>query len=185
MCDDFVDGEPSSRVWRRQDCLDVWTKWQNTYSTNFKRMSLNREIVRDSVQLLKQQGSNCVVRSTPVRDGAGSSTIRSIVAWIFAEDMGCQWVAPAWASVHQGRNGSAVYCHSRSPRLEREKMTREELIASRIDTCTRVDWQQYFCLDSISAEVSPDATNRTKIIQVGLEGHASRLSNHCVVCFLY
>ncbi|CAN0267296.1 unnamed protein product [Laminaria digitata] len=67
---------------------------------------------RQTASELRRVGSPCLVASDHVSDGAGSSAIRHIATWTFAEEVGCDWVTPHWdKKAVPGGNGAVLYCH--------------------------------------------------------------------------
>lgn len=152
-CVDFEDGaSPEGSSWTLQDCMYVWSEWYDTVPPRLQKQKFeDREKLRKSAVVLRQKGSPCFVRSEATPDGAGSSTIRHITTWMFAEEMGCNWVSPDYGGFRQvDESGLTSYCHRVETKNDAEKLTLEQLKANRAMNCVLVNWQQYFSFDDAS-----------------------------------
>eukprot|EP00752_Nemacystus_decipiens_P015660 g13975.t1 len=108
---------------------------------------------------LRRAGSPCLVASRPAPDGVGSSTIRHLATWIYAEQMGCDWVTPDWGKEHVGpaNETAEMYCHRAATSEEMDlSKPRTELEAMR--RCSVVDWLSYFQFDAPSMELPEGET---------------------------
>lgn len=88
-CSLFIQSSTSSsRSWRLEDCIDVWTAWSATIPFDTLPRLDDRDVLRDTASALKRLGTRCVVQTGASTDGAGSTAMRTISAWMFAEALG-------------------------------------------------------------------------------------------------
>lgn len=141
-------------TWSVEDCVHVWSEWVATVPSWLHQKYQDRELLNDISVALRQRGTPCLVESNAGRDGAGSSTVRHLAAWVLARDLGCEWVKPEWATpkvLVPMEEGTTVYCHSKKNEEERnEPMSVEQRIATR--ACQVVSWLYYFHFDVSSVE---------------------------------
>ena len=164
-CKDFSTGEHSDLAWTLDDCNEVWTQFVDTISPERRQRMGLVEVWRDTASRLREQGTPCLAASTPTADGVGSSTIRLLASWIFAEEMGCDWVTPDWGREHvDGENGTEYiwYCHFVETLGERRKEDTKKVQDGA--HCSVVDWLGYF--QFAVASVSLPVDGRSKIIPV-------------------
>lgn len=161
-CRDYATGERSDVAWTLDDCTEVWSQFVDTIPLEEQRSMGLVEIWRDTAAELRQQGAPCFAASEPTADGIGSSTTRLLASWIFAEEMGCDWVTPNWGQPHViERNGTEViwYCHFVDTVTERElDSSYQGLHESR---CTAVDWLDYFQFGASSVSLPVKGTSKT------------------------
>ncbi|CAM9178418.1 unnamed protein product [Ectocarpus sp. 12 AP-2014] len=147
-CADLASGQYTGSGWTFEDCLHVWNDFNAVLGTRWYPRMTDADLWSDTAEELRLAGSPCLVRTNPHGDGAGSTTIRHLMTWIFSREMGCDWVTPDWGKRFVGGyNGTAVmYCHKTSSpadmgvpttKAERNVMTR----------CAVIDWLSYFQFD--------------------------------------
>ena len=159
-CIDFASGQYPDSPWTLSDCLDVWAAYGDTIPLGQQPRLPFVDIWRETAMELRRAGSPCLVASNPGTDGLGSSTIRHLSAWIFAEEMGCDWVTPDWGKKHvSGGNGTVVYCH-RTATLTEAAMPLTQLQMREQQRCTVVDWLAYFQFGVPSVSLPLDGTAR-------------------------
>ena len=143
-CEDFATGRYPSSAWTLDTCVEVWTRFVRTVPIGLQQRQANVHVWREAASELRRVGSPCLVASTPTSDGAGSSTIRHLATWIYAEEMGCDWVTPDWGKKPvNGGNGTVVYCHRTGTAQEMDlSKTKAELQAMR--RCSVIDWLAFF-----------------------------------------
>lgn len=147
VCDDFAAGRHPSLGWTFDDCVDVWTRFEISLEPAPVREYLEADLWRDTAVSLRQQGSPCMLSSTPGNDGVGSTAIRFVATWILAEEMGCDWFTTNWASNQvQAADGSTRYCHPIVPLEERKSATNSSGVPG-LRRCTVVNWLSYFQFD--------------------------------------
>lgn len=162
-CVDFAAGSYPGSSWTMDNCIDVWTRFTRTAPNGLQLRLPVVDMWKETASELRRVGSPCLVASEPTSDGAGSSTIRHLAAWIFAEEMGCDWVTPDWGKRRVvGGNGTVVYCHRTATSKEMGlPKTKAEVQATR--RCSVIDWLAYFQFDVPSVSL-PEGRDM-KVIQ--------------------
>ena len=163
-CADFPMGEDTGPSWSFKDCMDVWEEFSLSIPGSLRPRRPLADQWRGTAAELRTAKSPCLVAPAPTHDGVGSSTIRHIASWIYAEELGCDWVTPDWGKrpAAQG-NGSVVYCHRTATAEEFKKPKSEDDMRS-MNRCSIVNWLSYFQFDVPSVTL-PD-NERLKIIEV-------------------
>lgn len=177
-CVDFRRGQYPGSAWTIDDCIDVWQRFAQTVPPGLQGRLPHADTWRRTASELRQVGSPCLVAADPTSDGAGSSTIRHIATWIFAKDMGCDWVTPDWGKTPVvGGNGTVMYCHRTATNLEMDMSKPiEELQALR--RCSVINWLAYFQFDIPSVNLpEPGAV---KFIKARIQ----RVRVKCIKCEL-
>lgn len=154
-CVDFAPGPGSSPVsssWTLDDCTEVWRRFAVAMPNLFQNRLPHVDLWRETTAELRRAGSPCLVASNPNFDGAGSVTIRHLAAWIYSEQMGCDWVTPDWGGrkVAMGNGTMAVaYCHRVA--TKQEMVTKQEMLLTKSadelleeNRCLVIDWLSYF-----------------------------------------
>ncbi|CAN0162597.1 unnamed protein product [Ectocarpus fasciculatus] len=147
-CADLAPGQYTGSGWTFEDCLNVWKDFNDIVWAPFHPRMHDADLWIDTAEELRLAGSPCLVGTNPHSDGAGSTTIRHLMTWIFSREMGCDWVTPDWGKKFvDGGNGTAVmYCHRAGTTAEMDlSKTKAERIALR--RCAVVDWLSYFQFD--------------------------------------
>lgn len=163
---DFAAGSYPDSSWTLDACIDVWTRYARTVPSGLQRRLPHVDIWRKAASELRRVGSPCLVASEPTSDGAGSSTVRHLATWIFAEEMGCDWVTPDWGKKHvDGGNGTVVYCHrtATTQEMDLSKPNKELRVLRR---CAVIDWLAYFQFNVPS--VSRPIEGKIKVIQASV-----------------
>lgn len=148
-CVDFASGGYPGSSWTLPDCLTVWEEFIRSAPDGLRRRLSHVDVWRETAEELRRAGKPCLVASDPTSDGAGSSTIRHFATWIYAEQMGCDWVTPDWGKkrVDQGNSSSAgspvIYCHRTATTTELDLTKPPEQIKA-MQRCTVIDWLSYF-----------------------------------------
>lgn len=175
-CSDFATGVsyhgPAS--WTFDHCLDVWSRYTSTVPNGLHLRLPTVDTWRQTASEMRRLGSPCLVAAEPTSDGAGSSTIRHLATWIFAQEMGCDWVTPDWGKKRvDGGNGTVIYCH-RTATTEEMDLTKplEELKALR--RCSVIDWLAYFQF-GVPSVAMPEG-GEVKIIQASKANSGSSYS---------
>lgn len=146
-CADFAPGSYPGAHWTLDTCIDVWTRFSGTISNGLHERTRDADAWRETAMKLRRAGSPCLVSPTTDLDGAGSITIRHLTAWMYADELGCDWVTPDWgASKVDGEEGGStavVYCHrtATAEEMDRSKETKERQAMRR---CSMMDWLSYF-----------------------------------------
>lgn len=168
-CAEFAPGSSPGSSWALDTCLDVWSIFASTAPPGLQRGSSDVDTWRETANELRRVGSPCLVASAPAGDGAGSSTIRHLASWIFADEMGCDWVTPDWGKRHvEGGNGTVIYCHQATTAEERT----QDLERVRTQRCSVVDWLAYFQFGIPSVDLPED--REVKVIQVRVTSTLTR-----------
>lgn len=161
VCDDFVAGRYPGLPWSYDDCLDVWAHFEGPLGPPPQHPQV--DLWRETAFELRQQGSPCMLSSAPGDDGVGSTAIRHVATWLFAEEMGCDWFTTKWASNQaQNADGSTRYCHEIVPLEERKTATNSSGVPG-ISRCSAVNWLSYFQFDQHS--LSLPSSGSVKLIR--------------------
>lgn len=144
-CSEF-SSTPLGTGWSAAECRNVWSSW--AHSLGKKGLDSNgqqyREIFKETATELRQRSSPCLVASGHYTDGAGSTTIRHLVTWILAEELGCDWVRKEHPNTRINENGTSLYCHSTIPGVNHD-INHGTLKAYPADTpCSLTNWVEYF-----------------------------------------
>lgn len=107
-----------------------------------------------------------MVESTLHADGVGSMTMRHLAAWIFAEEVGCDWVVPNWGRPLADGDGTSMYCHTAATTDEEQRgfnATADgmEAIAHR---CSVTNWLEYFNFKATAVELP--VADSFRVVQV-------------------
>lgn len=110
---------------------------------------------------MRRRGNPCLVDTLKTFDGVGSSMTRQIAAWLYAAEVGCDWVHPDFdqgnvSTILTQQNTPSVYCHElkRLPGFDRMAPLAESATPRR---CVRVSWILYFNLHKVSVPpILPD-----------------------------
>lgn len=145
--------------------------------------------MRDTAEEMRRRGTPCVVHTSPTYDGVGSSAIRHIAAWLYAEDVGCDWVHPDFNQdnedlIHQG-NKSSLYCHILHRPADFNPMTPiTNVTAPR--RCASVSWMLYFNFGKVSVPPISSEGKALKQIRVsGPGGGAFAILGIIVLCLVF
>lgn len=150
--------------WTFETCLDVWKRFASTIPNGYQQRSPLVDTWRETASELRRAGSPCLVATDGKSDGAGSTTIRHLSAWVFAREMGCDWVTPGWGKKNLDRgNGTTMYCH-RAATAEEMDLSKPTAELQALRRCALVDWLSYFQFGVPSVRL-PEGGNM-KIIQV-------------------
>lgn len=157
-CEEFATGWGGypAPAWALEDCMEVWTQFSDTLPQGQQRRLPHVDLWRETGLELRRAGSPCLAASNPSRDGAGSSTIRHLASWIFAEEMGCDWATPDWGKRHVGsENGTVMYCHRTATAQEMDHPGPTDELQE-LQHCSVVDWLAYFQFDVPSVTLPED-----------------------------
>ncbi|CAM9250414.1 unnamed protein product, partial [Hapterophycus canaliculatus] len=189
-CVDFASGGFPGSAWTLPDCLMVWEEFISSAPEGLRRRLSHVDVWRETAEELRRAGSPCLVASDPTLDGAGSSTIRHFATWIYAEQMGCDWVTPDWGKkrVDQG-NGTAgspvIYCHRTATTMELDSSKPPEEMKA-MQRCTVIDWLSYFQFgepsvpwphEEVLRVVQPTLRNSDALFAVQRELYTTGFSN--------
>ncbi|CAM9392060.1 unnamed protein product [Scytosiphon promiscuus] len=148
VCAEFAASRHPVSGWTLDDCTDVWARFED--SARRSRRHSEVDLWKDTAVELRQLGSPCLLGSVPGADGVGSTAIRHVATWIFAEEMGCDWLAPDWSkNKRTDTDGTVVYCHAIVPLEERRSPTNTSGVPG-MARCTVVNWLSYFQFDKSS-----------------------------------
>ncbi|CAN0180876.1 unnamed protein product [Scytosiphon promiscuus] len=169
VCRDFSATRYPASAWTFDECVGVWSHFEGTIGYNPHHPEV--DLWKDTALELRQKGSPCILGSVPGGDGVGSTTIRHVATWIFAEEMGCDWLTPDWGKrklrkKHDDDGDVVRYCHAVLPSGERNHPYAENVTA--LTRCAVVDWLSYFQFDKSS--VSPPANGSIKIASQSEKG---------------
>lgn len=164
-CADFAMGGYPGSSWTLDDCLEVWNHFLGSVPPREWPRFPVVDVWKDLATEMRRLGSPCLMASTPSGDGAGSSTIRHLATWIFAEQMGCDWVTPDWGKMPAADgNGTIIYCRKPATIKEKASKTMEEKMAMR--RCAVVNWLSYFQFDVPSVALPLPQIGKFNVIEV-------------------
>lgn len=109
-CKDFTSGSQLSSGWTLADCAEVWDSWTRTLPRFLFVSRVERELMRETAAELRRRGSPCLIHSPIYGDGVGSATMRHLASWMFAEEVGCDWIKPLWRKSEVDADGTTLYC---------------------------------------------------------------------------
>lgn len=168
-CSDFSVSPHPSSAWTIDDCIDVWAQFDATVLPPFRHRMPDLDTWGTTGLDLRQAGSPCGVKSTFATDGVGSTTIRNLATWIFAEEMGCDWITPRGSgrTIVEGNTTTTLYCHRIDTKEEynvaRKDMAKFRASLRMTNHCSVVDWLSYFQFDA--SAVTWAETGELKVIQ--------------------
>lgn len=87
----------------------VWTAWVATIPENVRPRLLERNLLRDTSRELQRLETRCVLKPGSSTDGAGSSAMRTVSNWMFAEALGEFDTGPSIFGPHQPSLGVLEY----------------------------------------------------------------------------
>lgn len=178
-CANFSEDRQAFSGWRHVDCVDVWMAWTTTMPSYAYGPFPERDMLKAGAPKMRQQGSPCVVQSGAYGDGVGSSTIRHVASWMFADDVGCEWVTPIWNKRSAHGDGSDLYCHDTSTVAQRmEIRLGNAKFDPRTSRCSLHNWVAYFTFGSHS--IKRPTNNSILVVEVRIFRIRSILktSNH-------
>lgn len=150
--------------WLLDDCIDVWRSWTASLPLKTVSKKENRQALFQVTRRLQEQGTPCYVRAKEYPDGAGSRFMRSVAAWIYAEEVGCNLLVPEG---YQPGGDGMLYCHG--SRYINEKKYR----------CASMDWIEYFQSTRHMTSVPDDGQVR-QTVQVSVQQAPADLSDACI-----
>eukprot|EP00903_Cladosiphon_okamuranus_P008265 g7955.t1 len=119
----------------------------------------DRELFTDIAVEQRRRGSPCLVQSGVYNDGVGSTSVRDLATWVFAEEMGCDWIeggVQAWEekAALPNSSGATLYCHSikgtgRSTNLVRGELPKD----SSATRCSMYNWFGFFTFDAHASKL--------------------------------
>ncbi|CAN0194360.1 unnamed protein product, partial [Scytosiphon promiscuus] len=138
-------GHDGDEAWTLEDCVEVWTQYSSTIIDIFVPRKPDADLWRKTASELRAEGSPCKLFSVAGGDGLGSTTLRHLATWIFAEEMGCDWITPDWGrrKVPKGDGQAVMYCHSVVTK-DVLKSYKNATDAKTTQRCSIVDWLAYF-----------------------------------------
>lgn len=126
------------------------------------------QILRDIADEMRLRGNPCVVATLKTFDGVGSSVTRHIASWLYAAEVGCDWVHPDFnqgnvSKILDEKNTPSLYCHvvQRPPGFD-PRAPLESITAPR--HCSRVSWILYFNFYKASVPQLPATAKTRKIL---------------------
>lgn len=152
-CAEFDEVVPLRSGWLLKDCVDVWTAWASTLRQGDRIRYADREIFTEIAVEQRRRGSPCVVKSGMYNDGVGSSSIRDFATWVFAEEMGCDWVQ---GPVPQKNNGTSLYCHTTTANSHFKNIERGQLPNESGARCSLNNWFGFFTYDAHVSKLKLD-----------------------------
>ena len=179
-CEDFnSSSENPATPWTRADCIEVWEAWMATmYDSRVGGTPIDNDILDngypDRVALetvssaLRDRGTPCTVREGKTLDGVGSSTIRHIAAWLYAKEVGCDWITPDFnqgnvTAILQDDEAPRPYCH-RTEYIKGFNASAPLELGTEERRCARVTWLTFFHMDQLS--ILPQGNGRFKTVEV-------------------
>lgn len=169
-CEDFAGNDIERPSWSLADCQGVWAQWSSVLPQHTLLGYMDRRLLQQTAEHLRREGLQCFVQLPQVGDGVGSSAIRSIITWMFAEEIGCNWAIPDWGRRRTDAQGRSKYCHAVTTINERANMTVEERRQAEGETCIYVNWLQYFGFDRHSVPLPEQGIAKTVVVRAVTDG---------------
>lgn len=96
-----------------------------------------------------------MVESTLPADGVGSMTMRHLAAWMFAEEVGCDWVVPNLGTPLADGDGASLYCHTAATTGEEQRgfNASAEEVEAIVHRCSVTNWLEYFNFKATAVEL--------------------------------
>lgn len=154
-CAEFAS-KGNQLTWTMAECMQVWSAWSETVPEWLHLGYPDRRLMKDVSVAMRERGQPCVVQARVRADGVGSEVTRHLAAWLYAKEIGCDWVTPDFGyedEAETGPEGGTLYCHPSAAPEEFEGSPEAE---QNLESCELVDWLQYFNLDETSVP-EPDA----------------------------
>lgn len=162
-CADFAVGKQSGSAWTLADCTAVWDDFVDTVPHGLQRRQRIADDWRETGMELRRRGSPCVATSVRASTGVGSTIVRLLASWVFAEEMGCDWLKPDWGTRHVGReNATVLYCHQTVNIEETNSSRLSGSALGEMTHCLVVDWIDYFQL-GVPSVAWPKGTKSNRI----------------------
>lgn len=154
-CAEFNNKYPLGSGWFYSDCVAVWNGWTATLEEQQLMPWTYRQVFTEMSTELREQGKPCLVESVNYPDGAGSSAVRHLATWMFAEEMGCDWILPIMYSANgSGDDGSSLYCHKMMTRGRTHPFSEQEPGDNRFWRCEVTNWLEFFHYSAHAARTS-------------------------------
>lgn len=171
-CADIVNGSTtssslaSSSSWSLAECTRVWEQWVDSIPQDLRRLYVDRRALWEAGERLRRRGSRCFIELPPLKDGVGSSAIRSIATWMVADEMGCEWVSPVLGNQHAvDDKGTTRYCHTSLTTEETQAVALEQMrMVIWPEACTVVNWLQYFGFSAHAVDLPEDGAVKTIVV---------------------
>lgn len=162
-CLEFDKEIPIGSGWLHSDCVMVWSQWADTLD-GFEYQSYSyRDIFNETARDMRQQGNPCLVDSFRYPDGVGSSSIRLLATWMFAEEMNCDWITPESPRSSIDENGTSLYCHSLVTGAGHEPDSLDQAFDLKSGSwrCEVTNWLRFFRYDAHGVDWEKNGTIRT------------------------
>lgn len=148
--------------------MKVWSAWAPTIPESLHADYADRRLMKEKAMGMRKRGQPCVVKPQVRADGVGSEVTRHLAAWIYAEEIGCDWITPNFGYEEEGEagpEGGTLYCHPSAAPEEFEGVANGHLAEQNLETCEMVDWLRFFHFDAPSTP-EPDATYHNVTVRV-------------------
>jgi len=143
-CAEFDEGVPLGSGWLLEDCIQIWRVWVSSLRREDMIRYEDRDVFAEIAVEQRRRGSPCLVESGRYNDGVGSSSIRDFATWVFAEEMGCDWVEGPGGET----NETALYCHTTTSHALSKNIKRGQLPNDSSARCSLNNWFGFFTFDA-------------------------------------
>ena len=161
-CVEFASGN-AGVFWTLEECMSVWSAWADTIPGALHVDYPDRRLVKEIAAEMRQRGQPCVVQPLVRADGIGSEVTRHLAAWLYAAEVGCDFVTPDFGyydeESEEGPEGGTLYCHASIGEKELESAPEGAFGEEDLESCELVNWLRFFNLDKPSVP-EPRATFR-------------------------
>ena len=166
-CSDFADGHFAGLSWTFDDCIEVWTAFRHSLPSGLIIRPPHVDLWKTTADELRREEKSCMLTSflnsysTAHGVGVGSTTMKHLATWIFAEELGCDWVTPSWTSfTATTKNETAAYCHWLTDKDSRN-------VSSALEkSCVLVNWLAYFNFGVPSTDLPEGVTLKNVPVSV-------------------
>ena len=166
-CSDFADGHFAGLSWTFDECIEVWTAFRDNLPSSLAIRPPHVDLWKTTADELRREGKPCMLTSflnsysNAHGVGVGSTTMKHLATWIFAEELGCDWVTPSWTSFSMTRkNETAAYCHWMTDKASRNASSVLE------KPCVSVNWLAYFNLGVPSTDLPEGITPKNVTVSL-------------------
>ena len=156
-CAEFDENVPLGSGWLLKDCIDVWIAWATTLRRGDRIRYADRDIFTEIAVEQRRRGAPCLLQSGKYNDGVGSSSIRDFATWVFAEEMGCDWVQ---GPVPLKNNGTSLYCHTTTANSNFKNLEAGQLPNESGARCSLNNWFGFFTYDAHVSKLKVDELKR-------------------------
>lgn len=153
--------------WTLEECMEIWATWADTIPDWLNLDYPDRSLMKEVAAKMRDRGQPCVVQTRVRADGVGSEVTRHLAAWLYAVEIGCDWVTPNFGyedEAEDGPEGGTLYCHPSAAAEEFDDIPEGVVIEQNLESCELVNWLKFFRFDAPSVP-EPEAAFRNVTVR--------------------